>query len=83
MSRFAATVLLMPILAGCAFFSSAGQPSDPALGNLQDWRFATGKPPTDIEYAAVVAACRDGMMLGTEGQPLDSCLADLGLRRVE
>jgi hypothetical protein len=80
MSRLAA--FLMLALVGCVF-SDAGQQIDSPMSNLQDWRFATGKPPTRVEYAAVVAACRDGTLIGAEGKPLDVCLADLGLRRVE
>ncbi|HTV89757.1 MAG TPA: hypothetical protein VME41_12135 [Stellaceae bacterium] len=79
MSRF--TVLLALALAGCVFVGF-GRPPDPASGNLRDWRFATGKPPTRIEYIAEVAACRDGTILDAQSKPLDSCLADLGLRRI-
>jgi len=80
MSRFAVLLLLAP--AGCAFFG-AGQPREPLLGSAQDWRFVSGRTPTGIEYAAVVAACRDGTISGADGEPLEACLAELGLRRME
>lgn len=78
MSRSA--VLLTLLVAACVS-SDAGRPA--VLGNAQDWRFASGKLPTRIEYAAAVAACRDGAVVSAKGRPLDLCLADLGLRRAE
>ena len=48
--------------------------------NVEGWRFASGKPPSHAEYSAIVATCEDGAVSRPEGQPLDACLADLGLR---
>ena len=78
MSRF--SVLLLLGLAACSVFNT-GKTASPDPANMQGWRFASGKPPTRAEYAAVVAACRDGAVKGTQSQPLDSCLANLGLTR--
>jgi hypothetical protein len=50
-------------------------------GEMQGWRFVSGKRPTHAEYTAIVAACRDGAVTRSRGKPLDLCLADLGLRR--
>ena len=52
-------------------------------GDMQGWRYASGKPPSRAEYAAIVAACQDGAVQRAQGKPLDSCLADLGLRRAQ
>ena len=78
MLRFAAVLVLG--LSGCSlldFGGPAGAPSGDATG----WRFASGKTPTRAEYAAVVAACRDGAVKSAQAKPLDSCLSDLGLKR--
>jgi hypothetical protein len=75
MSRFA--VLLMLGLAGCEVSDTAQL----AAGDVTGWRLPSGKRPTRAEYAAVVAACRDGTVTRTPGRPLDACLADLGLHR--
>jgi hypothetical protein len=78
MSRFA--VCLMLGLAAC-------ETSDPnhlagyGSGDMQGWRFASGKRPSRAEYAAFVAACQDGAVSRSRGKALDVCLADLGLRR--
>ena len=77
MSRLA--VLLMLGLGACALFEPG--PSEFGSGDMQGWRFASGKRPSRAEYAAVVAACQDGAVPRTQGKPLDACLADLGLRR--
>jgi len=70
-------LLLLLMLAACA--EPDGQSAGP--GDVQGWRFASGKTPTRAEYAAVVAACQDGAM--KHGQaPLEACLADLGLKRI-
>lgn len=77
MPRFA--VLIALVLAASAAIS--GRVSGSTLGEVAGWQFASGKPPSHAEYAAVVATCEDGAVPRMEGQPLDSCLADLGLRR--
>jgi hypothetical protein len=39
------------------------------------WRLATGKVPTKAEFTALSATCE------AKGGAVDSCLADLGLKR--
>ena len=82
MPRLALSILLL--LAGCEFFEMS-RPAEFGAGDMQGWRFASGKTPSRAEYAAIVAACEDGAVrpaavVGVAG-PLDSCLADLGLKR--
>ena len=76
MPKFA--LFLVLALAACA---DAGGPE--GAGDMQGWRYASGKPPSRAEYAAIVAACQDGAVRRTQGRPLDACLADLGLRRAQ
>jgi hypothetical protein len=78
MSRFA--VLLVLGLSACSLLDF-GEPVGTTSGEMQGWRFASGKPPTRAEYTAVVAACQDGAVKRARAQPLDACLADLGLKR--
>jgi hypothetical protein len=77
MPRMAA--LLVLALAACAL----GDGDEPAAApiDMQGWRFTSGKRPSRAEYAAVAAACEHGAVAGAQGKPLDSCLANLGLRR--
>jgi hypothetical protein len=71
-------LFLLLALAACAESEAPAGPVD-----MQGWRFASGKPPTRAEYAAIVAACQDGAVGHSQAAPLDSCLADLGLKRAE
>jgi hypothetical protein len=72
MRRLAPIVLL--VLAGCTQTETAdtGDPNGP---DPTGWRLASGKPPSKAEFAALAASCQDG------GGALDSCLAELGLKR--
>lgn len=75
MSRILAIVLLS--LAACATgdAKTAAVPSGP-----QAWQYPTGKTPSQIEYAALLAACRD--KVHNTGR-IDACLAgDYDLRRI-
>jgi hypothetical protein len=78
MPRFA--VVLMLVLAGCEIFD-VSQPAEFGSGDVQGWRFASGKRPSRAEYAALVAACQDGAVRSAAAGPLDACLADLGMKR--
>jgi hypothetical protein len=42
---------------------------------MAGWRMASGKYPTQAEFAALAATCE------AKGGALDSCFADLGLKR--
>jgi hypothetical protein len=80
MPRFA--VLIMLGLTACGVFDT-GQPGDLGSGEMRGWRSASGKVPSRAEYAAIVAACQDGAVRRAATPPLESCLADLGLKRAE
>ena len=54
-----------------------------ASSELREWRTATGMPPSKNEFAAVLAACEDRVKSGNNTGPLEGCLADYGLRRVQ
>lgn len=75
--RAAATVLLLG-LAACAAPSA---PTASASVQMRDWATPNGKPPTQAEFAALVAACHDRAKTADATAPIDGCLGDLGLRR--
>jgi len=77
-------VLIVLALAGCEIFNMS-QPAELGSEDMQGWRFASGKTPSRAEHAALVAACQDGAVrparsAGASGA-LDTCLADLGMKR--
>jgi hypothetical protein len=54
-----------------------------ASSDLREWQTTAGKPPSKAEFAAVVAACEDRARSSDKGEPIDGCLAEMGLRRVQ
>ena len=52
--------------------STAASPPPP---DIADWRLATGKAPSQAEFAALAATCE------AKGDTSDTCLSDLGLKR--
>jgi hypothetical protein len=78
--RGVALLVLLGLVA-CA----AGDAVTPASASseLRGWQTATGKPPSKNEFAAVVAACEDRAKSSNQGGPIDGCLANLGLHRVQ
>jgi hypothetical protein len=79
-------------LRGVAFFvlfglvaCAAGDAVTPASASseLREWQTASGKPPSKNEFAAVVAACEDRAKSSDKSGPIEGCLADYGLRRVQ
>jgi hypothetical protein len=54
-----------------------------ASSELTQWQTATGKPPSKNEFAAVVAACEDQAKSRKATGPIEGCLADYGLYRVQ
>jgi len=54
-----------------------------ASSELRGWQTAAGKPPSKTEFAAVVAACEDRAKSTNQSGPIEGCLADYGLRRVQ
>ena len=73
------SLIVMLLLGAC--MAAPPPPADPSIGGIDRWHFRSGKPPTHAEYAALVAACQDGVVTNARGKPLESCLIDLGLRR--
>jgi hypothetical protein len=69
------------VLVACA----AGDAMTPAsaFSDLRQWETATGKPPSKSEFAAVVAACEDRAKRSEKSGPIEGCLADYGLHRVQ
>ena len=47
-----------------------------ASPDMAGWRMASGKIPTQAEFAALTATCE------AKGGAIDPCFADLGLKRV-
>jgi len=67
------------LLALAACDPTATQTSTAAPGpapEIAGWRMASGKTPTQAEFAALAATCE------AKGGALDSCFADLGLKHV-
>ena len=54
-----------------------------ASSELREWRTATGQPPSKNEFAAVLAACEDRAKNENSNDPIEGCLADYGIRRVQ
>ena len=54
-----------------------------ASSELREWRTADGKPPSKNEFAAVFAACEDKAKTTNKSDPIEGCLADYGLHRVQ
>ena len=74
-------VLLALGVAACA--STDGMSSANASSEVRGWQTAAGKPPSQAEFAAVVAACEDRAKTASQNASIDGCLADLGLRRAQ
>ena len=79
MRGFAAFIVLG--LAACAA-SDAVTPAS-ASPEVSGWQEASGKPPSRVEFAAVMAACQDRAKGAGRNAPIDNCLADLGLHRAQ
>jgi hypothetical protein len=73
-------LLVLFCLAACA---AVGEPTAVAPSGIGGWQTPTGKPPTKAEFAALFAACQDKVKATTENGPMEGCLADLGLRRIQ
>jgi hypothetical protein len=77
--------LVMLPLGGCG--KSDTSSASGGKGDVAGWKFASGKRPSRAEYAALVASCRQGAVRSAQGkplepgQPLEVCLAELGLHR--
>ena len=78
--RGVAFVVLVGIVA-CAMGDAVTAAN--ASSELREWRTADGKPPSKNDFAAVVAACKDRAKAANNGDPIEGCLADYGLHRVQ
>jgi len=78
MRGFAAVVLLG--LTACA---AATNSTASASSQVRDWQTPWGKPPTKAEFTALVAACQDKVKAASDSEPMNGCLTDLGLRRIQ
>lgn len=74
-------VIVLLGLVACA--AADGVTPASASSELRQWQTLTGKPPSKAEFAAVVAACEDRAKSSDKAGPIDSCLADFGLRRIQ
>ena len=74
-------LFLLFALVACA--TGNGVTPTSASSELKEWRTVTGKPPSKKEFAAVVAACEDRAKSENSNTPLEGCLADYGLYRVQ
>lgn len=54
-----------------------------ASSEWRQWQTAAGKSPSKNEFAAVIAACEDRVKSNDKIGPIEGCLADYGLRRVQ
>jgi hypothetical protein len=72
--------LLLALLA-CA--TADGGTAAAASSELHHWQTTAGKPPSQAEFAAVIAACEDRAKNSGTGASIEGCLADFGLHRVE
>jgi hypothetical protein len=73
--RFLAVAALLA-LAACdpaATQTSTAETTSPP--DIAGWRMASGKAPTQAEFAALAATCE------AKGGAIDPCFADLGLKR--
>jgi hypothetical protein len=74
LSSFAILALL--VLAACQSTETVDVVDEPTP-DPGGWRLASGKLPTKAEFAALAATCED------KGGAIDSCLANLGLKRTQ
>jgi hypothetical protein len=69
------------VLVACAT-ADAVRPAS-ASPELREWQTAAGKPPSQNEFAAVLAACEDKAKSSNKTDAIESCLVDYGLRRAQ
>ena len=71
---FPLVIVALITLAACQDSDLAGT-ADSGAPEMAGWRLASGKAPTQAEFAALAATCQ------AKGGAVDSCLVDLGLKR--
>ena len=77
MPRLALVALLS--LAACSSSSGSASSQNSDAVPIVGWRTERGRVPTQAEFTAFVASCQDRTK--SPRGDLDSCLADMGLRR--
>jgi hypothetical protein len=78
--RGVALVVFLGLIA-CAMGDAATSAN--ASSELRQWQTVAGNPPSKNEFAAVVAACEDKAKTRNNSDPIEACLADYGLHRVQ
>jgi hypothetical protein len=73
--RFLAVAALLGLAACDPATTQTSTAETSPLPDMAGWRMASGKYPTQAEFAALAATCE------AKGGALDSCFADLGLKR--
>jgi hypothetical protein len=76
-------VALVVLLGLITYATGDAVTSANASSELREWQTAAGKPPSKNEFAAVIAACEDRAKTANKSDPIEGCLADFGLRRVQ
>jgi hypothetical protein len=71
-------VLALFALTACATTETPVADTGGPDPNPAGWRLVSGKEPTKAEFAALAATCQDKAK-----DSIDTCLADLGLKRAE
>jgi len=71
-------VLALLALTACATAETTTADTGGADPNPAGWRLTSGKEPSKAEFAALAATCQDKAK-----DSIDTCLADLGLKRAE
>jgi hypothetical protein len=72
--RFLAVAALLA-LAACNPVTTQTNTVEAPPPDITGWRMASGKTPTQAEFAALAATCE------AKGGAIDPCFADLGLKR--
>jgi hypothetical protein len=62
-------------LAACQHSETASSVASAPAPDMNGWRLSSGKVPTKAEFAALAATCE------AQGGAMDSCLAELGLKK--
>jgi hypothetical protein len=73
--RFLAITALLALAACDPAVTQTNAASAPGP-DIAGWRMASGKAPSQAEFAALAATCE------MKGGAIDSCFADLGLKRM-
>jgi hypothetical protein len=73
--KYLAIAALLALAACDPAATQTGAVETASAPDIAGWRMASGKAPTKAEFAALAATCQ------AKGGAIDSCFADLGLKR--